>query len=37
MLGHTNITTTYNRYVKPLKDDMKDAVAILNQAYKAAL
>jgi integrase len=33
MLGHTTITTTYNRYVKPLKDDIRDAIVILNRAY----
>ena len=33
MLGHTNITTTYNRYVKPLQGDLMGAVEILNRAY----
>jgi integrase len=37
MLGHTNITTTYNRYVRPLQDDLMDAVEILNRAHNAAI
>jgi integrase len=37
MLGHTNITTTYNRYVKPLQNDLNDAVEILNRAYTEAI
>lgn len=36
MLGHTNITTTYNRYVRPLQDDLQDAVAVLDAAYRVA-
>jgi integrase len=37
MLGHTNITTTYNRYVKPLQADLADAVAILDDAFMRAI
>jgi integrase len=37
MLGHTTITTIYNRYVRPLQDDISNAMAALDAAYKAAL
>jgi integrase len=33
MLGHAKITTTYDRYVKPLQNDLQDAVKILDKAY----
>jgi integrase len=33
MLGHANITTTYDLYVKPLQNDLQDTVAILDRAY----
>lgn len=33
LLGHTTITTTYNRYVKPLQSDLEQAVEELNRAY----
>jgi integrase len=33
MLGHTNITTTYNRYVKPTQDDLMESVVEMNAAY----
>ena len=35
ILGHTNITTTFNRYVRPLQDDLKSAMDIVDTAYKA--
>ncbi len=33
ILRHTTITTTYNKYVKPLKQDVKEAAAILDRGY----
>jgi hypothetical protein len=34
ILGHTTITTTFNRYVKPLQGDLDDAVDVLDKAYE---
>lgn len=35
-LGHTNITTTYNRYVKTRKKDLDSAVSAINQQMISA-
>ena len=32
MLGHTNVSTTYNRYVRPMQQGMKDAVVMMELA-----
>lgn len=32
MLGHTNVSTTYNRYVRPKLKGLKDAVAMMESA-----
>ena len=36
ILGHTNITTTLNRYVRPLQNDLQGAVDMMDLAYSRA-
>ncbi len=36
ILGHTNITTTLNRYVRPLQNDLQEAVDMMDAAYLKA-
>jgi integrase len=36
MLGHSNITTTYNRYVRPQQNDLMQVAAMLDKASRRA-
>lgn len=35
-LGHTNVSTTLNKYVKPIKNDITSSVDIINEIYAKA-
>lgn len=35
-LGHTNTSTTYNKYVRPLLSDLREDVEVINQSYREA-
>lgn len=35
-LGHTNTSTTYNKYVRPLLSDLHEDVEVINKAYREA-
>lgn len=34
ILGHRDVTTTYNRYVKPLLDDLKNDAQLIDKAFR---
>lgn len=34
-LGHKDVSTTYNRYVRPLLTDLQDAVSVIDAAFAA--